>query len=258
MKKIIVAIGGGENGRPLENGEYAPYETEKIDKEIINLTQKKAPNFLFLGHGMHSSLKIQESYFETMKEIYGNKFNCKCLDLKSDELYDLTKVNECIEWADIIYEGGGDTEGMIKLWKETGFDKILYNAWQNGKIICGVSAGGVCWFKSCNSDSSNNESKNKLFSKVDCLNWINLHITPHCDEYGRYESTKQQLKDENSVGVMLSNCSALIIKDEKYRFISSDKNAYVIKSYWKDNNYYERKGEFLTVYKDINELLEKN
>lgn len=46
MKRIIVAIGGGENGRLLKNGVYASYDTEKIDKEIVSLTNKKNPNYL--------------------------------------------------------------------------------------------------------------------------------------------------------------------------------------------------------------------
>ena len=41
MKKIIVAIGGGENGRLLEDGSFASYDTEKIDKEIVKLTNKE-------------------------------------------------------------------------------------------------------------------------------------------------------------------------------------------------------------------------
>ena len=45
MKRIIVAIGGGENGRLLKNGVYASYDTEKIDKEIVSLTNKKNPNY---------------------------------------------------------------------------------------------------------------------------------------------------------------------------------------------------------------------
>ena len=48
MKRTIVAIGGGENGRILEDGSYAPYETELIDKEIIKLTGKEKPNFLLI------------------------------------------------------------------------------------------------------------------------------------------------------------------------------------------------------------------
>lgn len=46
----------------------------------------------------------------------------------------------------IVAIGGGDTLNMIKLWKENGFDKVLRNAWKNGKVMCGVSAGANCWF----------------------------------------------------------------------------------------------------------------
>ena len=93
MKRKLVAIGGGENGRLLENNIYAPYETEIIDKEIIRLTDKGKPNFLFVGHAMSFSKKIENSYYETMKRIYGDKFNCNCtiLCLTNHTLTTLTK-----------------------------------------------------------------------------------------------------------------------------------------------------------------------
>ena len=255
MKKKIVAIGGGENGRLLEDGTFAPYNTQKIDEEIVKLSNKEKPNFLFINHAM-PSLQIQESYFQTMKKIYENKFNCVCKDLKTTELKDKLKVKEKIEWADIIYEGGGDTLYMIDLWKKTGFDKFLYNAWNKGKVICGISAGAVCWFKSCNSECSNQE-QNSSFKSVDCLNWINLHLTPHCNESGRYESTKLQLKTNNLIGIMLSNCAALEILNDKYRLILSDEKAYGIKAYWNKDKYIEEKILTLDEFKNINEILNK-
>ena len=264
MSKKIIAIGGGENGRYLSNGNYAEYETEPMDREIIRLTQKEKPNYLFLAHSQ-SSLGVQTSYFETMKKIYGDKFGCDCKDLKIDELDNIDLVNEKIEWADIIYEGGGDTLTMIKLWQTTGFDKILSKAWNAGKVICGVSAGAICWFTSCNSDSLIIQKGDtaKLVS-VDCLNWLNAHVTPHCDEQGRYESTKEQLKENNLVGLMLSNCSAIEIIDDKYRIITSEvkchdiKNAYAIKGYWIDNKYYEEKLDLSGEFKPLKKLLTKS
>ncbi len=62
-------------------------------------------------------------------------------DLKSDKLNDIEYVKVLIDWADIIYEGGGNTLDMIKMWREIGFDQILRQAWENGKVMCGVSAG---------------------------------------------------------------------------------------------------------------------
>ena len=83
MKKIV-AIGGGENGRFLEDGSQTMYETEIMDEEIIKLTNKKNPNYLFLAHAMCFSDKIQDSYYETMKKIYGDKYGCSCKCLVLD------------------------------------------------------------------------------------------------------------------------------------------------------------------------------
>lgn len=256
MKKIV-AIGGGENGRFLEDGSQTLYETEIIDKEIIRLTNKEHPNYLFLAHAMCFSEEIQDSYYETMKKIYKDKYGCSCKYLKSKDLYNTKLVNELVNWADIIYEGGGDTSTMISLWKETGFDTILNKAWNNGKVICGISAGAVCWFNSCNSDTVNNS-----FEVISCLNWIDIFMTPHCDEKGRYESTKEQLKQNNMIGLMLSNCSAIEILDDKYKIICSETNrliqkGYAIKCYWSDNTFHEEKLESTNNYQPLSNLLNK-
>ena len=133
MTKKIVAIGGGENGRILDNGEKASYDTAAIDLEIVALTKKDKPNFLFIDHAM-TSPQIEESYYQTMKKIYGEKLGCNCQDLKRKELDNFEIVQEKIAWADIIYEGGGDTKAMLDLWTSKGFDKILYEAYENGKL----------------------------------------------------------------------------------------------------------------------------
>lgn len=263
MIKKLVVTGGGENGRILENGEITPYETEPMDREIIKLTEKEKPNFLFMAHSQES-IEIQESYFQTMKQIFEKKFGCSCRDLKSIELKNIEKVKEKIAWADIIYEGGGDTEIMIKLWKDNGFDKILYDAWNNGKVMCGISAGAVCWFKSCDSESVTLKEKQNISQlRVDCLGWVNAHFTPHCEETGRYEITKENLKQSRLVGIMLSDCAALEIIDDQYRMIISYSNrykferAYGLKTYWNDNEYKEEKITISNEFKNINNLLNK-
>ena len=264
MSKKIVAIAGGENGRLLENGEYTSYDTEPMDKEILKLTGKEKPNFLFFAHSMSFSLDIQESYFRTMKKIYGDKFGCICKDIKTSELDDVEKVKSLIEWADIIYEGGGDTSSMINIWKEKNIDKLLKQAWDNGKVMCGVSAGAVCWFNSCNSDClSKDENGEPSFEVVECLNWINAFFTPHCDEKGRYNLTKVQLKRNNLVGIIMSNCCAIEIIDDKYRIITSDANehgfkkGYGFKAYWLNDKYYEYELKETKHFIPLSELLEK-
>lgn len=150
---------------------------------------------------------------------------------------------------------------MIKLWKETGFDKVLRNAWKKGKVMCGISAGANCWFSLCNSDSLKIQNgNNQPFIDVECLGFIDGYLVPHCDERGRAESAKELLKNNKKVGLLLSNCTALEIIDNKYRLITSDAsyhniNAYGLKCYWKDNKYYEEKIDDSEDFKELNDLL---
>lgn len=142
---------------------------------------------------------------------------------------------------------------MLDLWRNKGFDEVLYDAWNNGKVISGISAGAVCWFKSCDSEKDNSKPTN-----VECLNWFNAHLTPHCEEYERYETTKENLKENRSVGIILSDCAALEIIDNQYRMLVSKplyhniKEAYGKKVYWTDDNKY--KEEIILPSKELRDI----
>ena len=80
----IVAIGGGENGHHNTKYETAPY-----DKEIIRLTEKKNPNFLFIG----LANKYPEYYFEVMDGIYSGMYGCNTDYLRYEEIRDKEITN---------------------------------------------------------------------------------------------------------------------------------------------------------------------
>ena len=49
--------------------------------------------------------------------------------------------------------GGGNTKSMLGVWREWKLDILLKKAYLNGKILCGVSAGAICWFDNGVTDS---------------------------------------------------------------------------------------------------------
>ena len=55
--------------------------------------------------------------------------------------------------ADLVYVGGGNTPAMIAVWRESGFDRALHDAWQAGTVLSGISAGANCWFEHYVTDS---------------------------------------------------------------------------------------------------------
>ena len=263
MNRKIVAIGGGENGRKKDDGTFAPYETGPMDMEIIRLTGKQNPNFLFIAHSQPTK-EAQDKYFITMQNVYGVRYGCECKHIHSVDLLDKDKTKELVDWADIIYEGGGNTLDMIKLWKETGFDEILEQAWKNGKVMCGVSAGANCWFKECSSDSLQIKyGKDQPLIGVDCLGFVDGLFVPHCDEPGRAENVKDLLKTSNEIGLSISNCAALEIVDDQYRLITSDTSnrdikPFGLKTYWKNGEYIEEYIDDSLEFKLLSELLSKN
>ena len=263
MSKKIVAIGGGENGRISSSGQQKPYETFEIDKEIIKLTEKEKPHFLLLAHsqipwGEESEIK----YFETMKKIYGDIFGCECRLLKISELKsNFQKAIDDVNWADIIYEGGGDTFDMINLWKDTDFDKILTKAWEDGKVMCGVSAGAIAWFSLGNTKDP--RFINEECNKIPGLGFVDAYISPHCQGEGKRESEIRSLKYIDKVGISLSNCSAIEIIDNDYRIIRSkpddnDFKPYALKAYWSEEECVTETLEESLDFKPLSELLSRN
>jgi peptidase E len=54
---------------------------------------------------------------------------------------------------DVIYVGGGNTLNLLKIWDAHGVSEILRECYDNGVILCGSSAGALCWFAGGLTDS---------------------------------------------------------------------------------------------------------
>jgi dipeptidase E len=47
---------------------------------------------------------------------------------------------------DLIYVGGGSVISMLGAWRAHGLDVALRETWEAGVVLCGLSAGSLCWF----------------------------------------------------------------------------------------------------------------
>ncbi len=47
----------------------------------------------------------------------------------------------------------GNTKSMLAVWREWKLDKLLLKAHNRGALLCGVSAGAICWFETGITDS---------------------------------------------------------------------------------------------------------
>lgn len=230
LYKKIIAIGGGEIGRPGFS-----IETTLIDKEIIKLTNKKNPKLLFIPTDSGDS----EVYFDVAEKYFGKKLGCKVevlYLLKS--ILSKKEIEEAIFSTDIVYVGGGDTLKMMKLWRRFGVDKILEQACKQGIIMSGISAGANCWFKFGNADSRKIKNSQIPLTKVSGLNFIPALLCPHYDcGKDRKSDLKRMMRKTSGVSLALDDCCAIEIIDGAYRIISSKDTANAYKVFW-------LKGEF--------------
>lgn len=230
MEKIV-AIGGGEIGRP-----GYPIETTQIDKEIIKLTGKKNPKLLFVPTASSDS----ELYYETVEKYFGKKLGCKTdvLCLIKEKL-SKNEIEKKVFDSDIVYVGGGNTLKMMKVWRKTGLDKIFKQAHEKGIILSGLSAGAICWFKWGNSDSRRFNNPKVDSIKVSGLGLINALYCPHYLKEKRKADLKKMMRKTLGVAIAIDNCCAIEVIDDKYRIISSKLKANAYKVFWKENKYHE-------------------
>ncbi len=239
MIQKIIAIGGGEIGRPKEGGGFYPIQTISIDKEIINLSEKQKPKLLFLPTASNDST----GYASVVENYFGKKLGCEVSSLfLKKEKHTKEEIEQKILSSDIIYVGGGNTLKMMKIWKKLGVDKILQKAKEKGIVLSGLSAGAICWFKQGNSDSRKFKNPKADFIKINCLGFLPALFCPHYDkEKDRPLSLKKMMKKTSNVAIALDNCAALEVVNEKVRLITSKESARGYKIFWSKGKYYKEK-----------------
>jgi dipeptidase E len=229
----IIAIGGGEIGRPGYK-----METVAIDKEIIRLTGKTSPRLLFLPTASGDA----QSYIDCVNGYFGDKLGCRVEALTLTRIkYSQRELADKILKTDIVYVGGGNTLKMMKLWRKLGVDELLRQAHAKGVVMAGVSAGSICWFKYGNSDSARfGKNKEASMMRVRGLGLIPALHCPHYDvEVGREESLKTMMKRTPGVAIALDNCAALVAIDGEYRIMRSKPTAQAYKVYWLKDGYFK-------------------
>lgn len=233
MRKIV-AIGGGSIGFGTAQPEVTP-----ISREIIRLSGKRNPRLLFIP----TASSDDKAYVRAVQGHFGRKLGCRV-----DALYLLkespkpAEIRRKISTADIIYVGGGNTLMMINRWKKMGVYGQLRKAEEKGKVLCGTSAGAICWFRQGNSDSRKFRNPKAKLIKATGFGFISALACPHYDvEKDRKPELREMMKTTAGVAIAMDNCAALEAVGNKYRVLTSKPKAGVYKVYWSKGKYFAEK-----------------
>jgi dipeptidase E len=132
MRQIVAFGGGGfsmESGNPL------------LDDYVLGLTGPAQPRVCFLptasGDADHYVVRFYNAFRGRARPSHISLFRRErgVSDMRAHLLA-----------QDLIYVGGGSLLSLLGVWRAHGVDEILHEAWHAGVVLCGLSAGSLCWF----------------------------------------------------------------------------------------------------------------
>ena len=232
---IVVACG---RGRDIS----APLIRDYIMKQVSRQQSRKKddsvlPKLLYLGTPDFESKEGLDL------QLKGYKERCDIEHLKLTNLESLpakSKIRAAIEAADIIAVSGGNTLFAVSRWRRLGIDALLREAWERGTIMCGGSAGAICWFDGGHSDSldpsSVLEKKSDLsdeqkaawsYVRISGLGLVPALACPHHDQIQsngvpRSDDFNQMLfRNPGEVGICIDNNAAFVVEGDKWRALST-------------------------------------
>ena len=146
---------------------------EAVNDLLLELTGAERPRVLFVGTATGDA----EAYVVRFYRAFAGR--AQTSDLK---LFGIPppELRELVLSQDAIFVGGGNTANMLAVWRLHGLDAILREAWEQGIVLSGVSAGSICWFAAGVTDSFRAE-----LDGLECLGFLPGSNCPHYDGEAR-------------------------------------------------------------------------
>jgi peptidase E len=165
----IVAFGGG--GFSMEWGNTL------LDDRVLALTGVERPRVCFLptasGDADHYIVRFYRAFASSRCEPSHISLFRRETGVGDPRAHLLAQ--------DLVYVGGGSLVSLLGTWRAHGLDLTLREAWRGGVVLCGGSAGSLCWFS--HAVSAFHEGPPRLIEALGFLPWSNA--VHYADEPGR-------------------------------------------------------------------------
>jgi peptidase E len=197
--------GGGFSSEP---------DNTLLDDFILGLTGRVRPRVCFLPTASGDSKGYVDAFYAAFP---AERAEATHLPLFRREVPDLASF---VRRQDVVYVGGGNTANMLAVWRIHGLDAILREAWALGIVLCGVSAGGMCWFEAGLTDSFGL----RLQPLHDGLGMLAGSFCPHYDsEVGRRAAYQSAIATGLCEGYAADDGVALHYVDGQLREVVSSR-----------------------------------
>ena len=208
MKQIIAIGGGGLSHEP---------DKLALEQYIIEQTGKPTPSVCFIPTASGEADDYIINFYASFSQLGCQPRHLSLFQPPTANLASFLLEN------DIIYMGGGNTRSMLALWREWDIDKILHDAWNQGIVLAGVSAGAICWFEQGVTDSIPGR-----LVPLDCMGFLPHSYCPHYDSEKDRRPTylRLVLEGEMMPGYAVEDGVALHFVDQELKCaVTSRQNA---------------------------------
>ncbi len=185
-QRHIVAIGG--LSRERDNGPLIDY--------CLQLTGQSRPKIGFIATASGDAA----AYVQRFEEISDG---LTCVRSHLPLFARTPDVSEWIAAQDVILVGGGNTKSMLAVWREWDLPALLRDAWERGTVLCGWSAGAICWFEQGVTDSYADR-----LEALDCLGFLPDSCCPHYNGEADRRPEYHRLLKEGRIqpGIAIDDC----------------------------------------------------
>jgi peptidase E len=194
-------------------------ENTLLDHYVLSQARSSKPRICFLGTASGDAAGYVEKFYTAFSQQACEPTHLMLFHTPPPD------VAALVARQHIFYVGGGSTRNLLVLWREWGLDRMLKRAWRNGAVMCGLSAGSLCWFESGVSDSFG-----PTLQPVQALGWLRGSHCPHYDgEMARRPAYHQMVRRKTiAAGYAADDGAALHFKGKRlHRVISSRPGAKV-------------------------------
>jgi peptidase E len=168
----IVALGGlGEDG-----------EAGVLIRFVLGLTGKERPRVCLIPTASAERPELIVTFYEELSGF------AECSHL-SFFPWPPEGLRELVLSQDALFVTGGNTANMLAIWRAHGFDQIVREAWEQGIVLAGSSAGMICWFEAGVTDAFGPQ----LDGMRDGLRFLPGSACPHYDGEDRRRPVYQEL-----------------------------------------------------------------
>ncbi len=170
-ERQIIAFGGGgfsmEAGNPLLDDYVLSVASQRRERPrvcFVPTASGDADHYVVRFYRAFSGERCEPSHISLFRRDRG-----------ADDL------REHLLSQDLIYVGGGSVLSLLGTWRAHGVDNILAEAWRRGVILCGLSAGSLCWYS---------EGVTSFHGEVLRVRGLGLLPWSNCVHYGSEQGPK--------------------------------------------------------------------